>query len=81
MSSGHFPERPGNVWVLLGMGPLLQSKCFLNVRFLLLAICARKHQHHRLMLSEVTVKSYLWQFLSRLTNVNKLVVGPILSNL
>lgn len=36
-----------------------KSECRLNVRFSLLAICARKHQHHRLMFSKVAVKNCL----------------------
>lgn len=33
----------------------LKSKCFLNVRFSLLAICTKKYHHHRLMFSKVTI--------------------------
>lgn len=41
-------------WVLF-----LKSGCHLNVRFTLLALCTRKHQHHRLMFSKVAVKNCL----------------------
>lgn len=49
-------KRPGSTWVFLGMGLLFTSKCFLSLRVLLLVIWAKKHQHHRLMFSEVTDK-------------------------